>query len=123
MSDASPKPFSTAQRAPFVSTLLSSPGLRRILPFEPTPAGYFIIKDLDEVLYPREHFLFCQVAPEESYASIDVVAYTARGDDPLLQVKGRDPADREAVTGMDVRHCQRCFFDAGQCRDIGDLFY
>ena len=57
----------------------------------------------------------------EAAAAVDVVPDAAGGDDPLVEVKGRDPADGKTVAPMHVRHSERVLHDPRQVGDVGHL--
>ncbi len=61
------------------------------------------------------------IRPQETDAAVDVVADPARRDDPLVEVEGRDAADREAVALVGVGHDVGPPLDAGQAGDVAGL--
>ena len=60
--------------------------------------------------------------PKQSNSAVDVVADPPRGADSLVEIEGRDPSDREAVTEVDVvRHRERIAPDPGKRGDVREL--
>jgi hypothetical protein len=76
--------------------------------------GHVAEELVHEFAQPRLDLLACEPRRHQSHAAVDVVADAAGRDDSLIEIKCRDATDREAVTPMDIWHCERRGDDAGR---------
>src|SRR5579875_2957622 len=76
---------------------------------------------VEELRAPGPHLLDGEPARQEPDPAVDVVADPAGAHDPAVEVEGGDPADRETVAEMDVRHRVGGPDDARERRDVGEL--
>ena len=53
-----------------------------------------------------------EIHPQQPHPAADVIPDAARRDNPLLIIHCRDPADREPVSPVNIRHRQRLADDA-----------
>jgi len=67
------------------------------------------------------NFVFDEAGGQEPDTAVDVVTHRARGDHPVVQAHGRDPADGKSITPVDVRHGNRPAHDAWESSRVGDL--
>ena len=73
----------------------------------PAPAGRQAGDLVDERLLAVAQLVGCDRGRQQAHAAVDVVADPAWGDDAVGRLGRRQPADRESVALVDVRHRQR----------------
>jgi hypothetical protein len=82
------------------------PGKLRNRPFGADAGGDQRENAIDDSLEFISNIFEDQTGPDEANASIDVVAYTSRGDHSVLSADSGHPANRKTVAPMDIRHRQ-----------------
>jgi hypothetical protein len=76
---------------------------------------------VDERFAPAAQLLARQRQRQQPHAAVDVVAHAAGRDDAVRQLGRGEPADREAVALVDVRHRECRVDDPGQRGDVLEL--
>ena len=121
-SSSVPSPRSrTSARGPSRSTRSSSRSRNGWRAVTPRPGRHAPGDLVDERLLARAEVVGGQRQHEQPDATVDVVSHAAGRDDACPSFRRRDPADREAVALVDVRHREGGVDDARQAGHVLEL--
>ena len=116
------KPRVARYAAPSASSRRSSFPPNRYGPPVPTPAGMPRYRASIKRAEPRLNLLVHEVGAHQPDAAVDVVADAARRNDAAFgRIGGRNAADAEAVSPVDVGHGEAGHLNARQKRHVGHL--
>ena len=92
-----------------------------ILAVRTDPGWHIAIKFIGQPLDPGPDFLHLKFRAQQAHPAVAVVTNAARRNDPFVHVESRDPADRKAVTPVDIGHGNGRSDNPGQGGDIAHL--
>ena len=91
-------------------------------PASSDPSRNVTVKGIGKIRCHSPQIALDEWRRQQPYAAVDVESDAARRYHAVLTVCRRNSADGKTITPMNVRHRNRRSQDAGQSRDVRDLF-